>query len=185
MSKRKGDVSAEDYIEKGYLPEAMINFLAFLGWNPGSEKEIYSIKELLKDFSLEKVHKSGAIFNIDKLDWLNSYYLRKMPLGELTKKIVPFLENNDLIKDGDYNVEYIKKVVALEQPRLKKLSEIGERFTFFFKDPEYSSELLVWRDMLFKDVSSSLNVSLETLSKIDSDNFNRENLEKILWVFAF
>ena len=180
MSKRKGDVSVEDYIKKGYLPEATINFLAFLGWNPGTEKEIYSIRELIKDFSLEKVHKSGAVFNIDKLDWLNSYYLKKMSLEELTKRIIPFLENSGFIGRNDYNIEYIKKIVSLEQPRLKKLSEIGERSSFFFKDPQYSSELLVWRDMLFKDVSSSLNVSLESLSKISGNDFNRKNLETTL-----
>ena len=180
MSKRKGDVSVEYYIKKGYLPEAMINFLAFLGWNSGTEKEVYSIKELMKDFSLEKVHRSGAVFNIDKLDWLNSYNLRKISLDELTKKIIPFLESSNLIKNGNYNLEYIKKVVALEQPRLKKLSEVEERSAFFFKDPEYSSELLVWRDMLFKDVSSSLNVSLEALKKVSDGDFNCENLEAVL-----
>lgn len=182
MSKRKGDVSVENYIEKGYLPEAMVNFLAFLGWNPGTDKEIYSIRELVKDFSLEKVHKSGAIFNTDKLDWLNGYYLRKMPLDKLTEKIIPFLKRENLINDNFYdsNWEYIKKIIALEQPRLKKLSEIGERSGFFFKIPQYNPELLIWKDMLFKDVISSLNVSLAALSKVDNRNFNRENLEIIL-----
>ena len=91
MSKRKGDVSVEDYTEKGYLPEAMLNFLAFLGWNPGTEKEVYSMKELIRDFSLEKVHKAGAIFNIEKLDWLNGHYIRRLSLDELEKYVVPFL----------------------------------------------------------------------------------------------
>ena len=93
MSKRKGDVVLDEYIKKGYLPEAMINFLAFLGWNPGlsaealakagHEKEIYSMEELFKDFSLEKVHKAGAIFNLEKLNWYNQYYMRQMPLDKL------------------------------------------------------------------------------------------------------
>lgn len=180
MSKRKGDVSVESYIEKGYLPEAMINFLAFLGWNPGTNKEIYSLKELIKDFSLEKVHKSGAVFNIDKLNWLNGYYLRKMPLNELTKKITPLLEKGGLVKRNGYNFEYIKKIVELERPRLTNLGEIGERSEFFFKIPQYDIGLLVWRDMLFKDVASSLKVSLEALSKVDNSYFNRKNLGAIL-----
>lgn len=180
MSKRKGDVSVENYIEKGYLPEAMINFLAFLGWNPGINKDIYSLKELIKDFSLEKVHKSGAVFNIDKLNWLNSYYLKKMPLNELTKKIIPLLKKAGLIKINDYSFEYIRKIVELERPRLTKLGEIGERSDFFFKIPQYNTDLLVWRDMLFKDVASSLKVSLEAFSKVDSSYFNRKNLEIIL-----
>lgn len=180
MSKRKGDVSVEDYVGRGYLPEAMINFLAFLGWNPDTEKEIYSIKELIKDFSLEKVHKSGAVFNINKLDWLNSYYIKKMPLDELVKEIIPFLKISGFIKNNDYNLEYIKKILFLKQPRLKKLSEIGEGSEFFFKIPQYNPELLIWRDMLFKDVSSSLKVSLEALSKVNNSGFNGKNLEAIL-----
>lgn len=190
MSKREGDVALGDYIEKGYLPEAMINFLAFLGWNPGlspealakgeKEKEIYSMKELLKDFSLEKIQKSGAIFNVEKLDWLNGYYIRQMPLVELTKKIIPFLARAKLIEEDEHDFYYIKKVIALEQPRLKKLFEIGERVGFFFKIPQFEPELLIWRDMLFKDVVTSLNISKEALAKIDENNFNRKNLEIIL-----
>jgi glutamyl-tRNA synthetase len=180
MSKRKGDVALDEYIKKEYLPEAMINFLAFLGWNPDTEKEIYSMKELLKDFSLEKVHKAGAVFNIEKLDWLNGYYLRQLPLDELTDKIIPFLEKYKLINEDNYNFEYIRRIIALERPRIKRLDEVGERITYFFKIPQYKPELLAWRDMLFKDVLASLNVSFETLSKVPETQFNREDLEHIL-----
>ncbi len=180
MSKRKGDVALGDYIEKGYLPEAMINFLAFLGWNPGTEKEIYSMQELLNDFSLEKVQKSGAIFNVEKLDWLNGYYLRQLSLDKLAEYIIPFLIKDKLVEENNYNFEYIKKVLALEQPRLKKLGEIGERVSYFFKIPEYKPELLVWRDMLFKDVVASLKTSLNAISQISDADFNQKNLEKVL-----
>lgn len=180
MSKRKGDVALNSYIEKGYLPEAMKNFLAFLGWNPGTEKEIYSMKELLKDFSLQKVQKSGAIFNIEKLDWFNGYYIRQMPPIELVKKIIPFLVKAKLIEEDKYDFNYIKKIITLEQPRLKKFSEIGERTGFFFKIPQFEPELLIWHDMLFKDVITFLNISRETLAKINENKFNRKNLEIIL-----
>lgn len=197
MSKRKNDVALDDYIKKGYLPEAMINFLAFLGWNPGlfpealakgeKEKEIYSIKELSHDFSLEKVHKAGAIFNIEKLDWVNGHYIRQMPIGDLTKRIIPFLIKDNLIEENPPYIkwakdgfEYIKRIVFLEQSRLKKLEEMGERTAFFFKIPKYEPELLLWRDMLFKDIVTSLNVSLGTVSQIDENSFTRENLENIL-----
>ena len=180
MSKRKGDVALDEYIKKEYLPEAMINFLAFLGWNPDTEKEIYSMKELLKDFSLEKVHKAGAVFNIEKLDWLNGYYLRQLPLDELTDKAIPFLEKDNLINKDNYNFEYIRGIIALERPRIKRLDEVGERTAYFFKIPQYKPELLAWRDMLFKDVLASLHVSFETLSKVPETQFNREDLEHIL-----
>ncbi|MBI2446829.1 MAG: glutamate--tRNA ligase [Parcubacteria group bacterium] len=178
LSKRHGAASVMEYRKMGYLPEALINFLALLGWNPDTDREIFSLNELIKKFDLNKIQKSGAIFNTEKLDWLNSYYIKNMAIDELTKKIIPFLEKEGLLSEN--NFEYIKKVIALEKPRLKKLSEIGKRSAYFFKIPEYRSELLIWRDMLFKDVATSLKVSLETISLINETDFNRENLEKIL-----
>jgi len=187
LSKRHGAVSVDEYREMGYLPEALINFIAFLGWNPGTDKEIFSLEELIREFDLNKVQKSGAIFNVEKLDWFNGCYLRQLSLDELAKRAAPFLIRDGLISD-DFSAqggpasgwEYLKKILALEQPRLKKLGEIGERVSYFFKIPEYKPELLVWRDMLFKDVFASLKVSLNTLFQISDVDFNQKNLEKIL-----
>ena len=97
LSKRHGAVSVDEYREMGYLPQALVNFIAFLGWNPGTDKEIFSLEELIREFDLNKVQKSGAIFNVEKLDWLNGCYLRQLSLDELTKRAVPFLERENLI----------------------------------------------------------------------------------------
>jgi len=188
LSKRHGAVSVDEYCKMGYLPEALINFIAFLGWNPGTDKEIFSLKELIREFDLNKVQKSGAVFNVEKLDWLNGYYLRQLSLDELAKRAIPFLIRDGLISD-DFSAqggpasgwEYIKKILALEQPRLKKLGEIGERVSYFFKIPKYEPELLIWRDMLFKDVIASLKASLNAISQISDADFNQKNLEKILF----
>ena len=180
LSKRHGAVSVDEYREMGYLPQALVNFIAFLGWNPGTDKEVFSLEELIREFDLNKVQKSGAIFNVEKLDWLDGCYLKQLSLDELTKRAVPFLKRENLIDEGHYDFEYIKKILALEQPRLKKLGEIGERVSYFFKIPEYKPELLVWRDMLFKDVFASLKVSLNTIFQISDVDFNQKNLEKIL-----
>ena len=180
LSKRHGATSVIEYREMGYLPEALVNFLALLGWNPDTDREIFNLNELIEKFDLNKIQKSGAIFNTLKLDWLNSHYIRKMSIGELTEKIIPFLEKENLIEKENYDFEYIKKIVTLEQPRLKRLCEIGEKAVYFFKIPEYQPELLVWRDMLFKDITFSLKVSFETISLINDTDFNRENLERIL-----
>src|SRR5690606_36578968 len=83
LSKRHGDVAVESYRDKGYLPEAMLNYLAFLGWNPGDEREIFSLEELIREFSLERVNKSGAVFNREKLDWFNAIYLRRRTADEI------------------------------------------------------------------------------------------------------
>ena len=187
LSKRHGAVSIDEYREKGYLPEALVNFIAFLGWNPGTDKEIFNLEELIKEFDLKKVQKSGAIFNVEKLDWFNGYYLKQLPLDELTKRAIPFLIRDGLI-DSDFSAkggpasgwEYLKKILTLEQTRLKRLDEIGERVSYFFKIPKYQPELLVWRDMLFKDVIVSLKASLNAIFQISDADFNQKNLERIL-----
>ncbi|MFA5086600.1 MAG: glutamate--tRNA ligase [Candidatus Paceibacterota bacterium] len=191
LSKRTGKTSLIDYIEDGYLPEAMVNFVAFLGWNPGTEKEIYSMEELINDFSIEKIQKSAAVFNIDKLDWMNGYYIRKTPLYELTQMCVPYLvkagfikeislEKYSVVETGEgIHIEDIEKMVALYQERLKKLSEITELLDLFFKkELDYPKELLKWKEMGDEDIVISLKKSSEIISSIEK--FNKENLEKEL-----
>ena len=180
LSKRHGATSVIDYRDMGYLPEAIVNFLALLGWSSGTEREIFSLDELIKIFDLEKIQKSGAIFNIEKLDWLNGYYLKQLSLEKLVQRVVPYLIKEKFIEENKYNLEHIKKIVLLEQPRLKRLDEIGNKAVYFFKMPQYRPELLVWRDMLFKEVIVSLNVSHGALNKIDELDFKKENLEKVL-----
>ena len=87
LSKRQGDVAVEDYRAKGYLRDAIVNFVAFLGWNPGDEREIFSIDELIRDFSLERVGKAGAVFNVEKLLWLNQQHLRFIPPADLVPQV--------------------------------------------------------------------------------------------------
>jgi len=186
MSKRKGDVAVEDYTDKGYLPQAMINYLAFLGWNPGSpasvkatagkEKEIYSMDELLKDFKLEKVHKAGAVFNIEKLNWYNSYYLKKLSDNELLKKCQPFLPDNQKI----FSDEQIIKMLSLEKERAATLSEIGEGVKFFFELPEYDKLLLRWKEMNDNEIKNSLNLSKKIVEEIPDEKFNLETIKSTL-----
>lgn len=180
LSKRHAAVSVAEYQDAGYLPEALINFMALLGWNPGTNQETFSLDELAKEFDMAKIQKSGAIFNIEKFDWLNGYYLRQLPITELTEKTIPFLIKFGFIEPKNYDVEYIKKVIALEQPRLKKFGELETRMGFFFNKPEYEPELLVWRDMSFENIAASLGISLETLVRVSEPEWNFYNLEKIL-----
>ncbi|MFA4941990.1 MAG: glutamate--tRNA ligase [Patescibacteria group bacterium] len=180
MSKRKGDVAVEDYIKKGYLPEAMINYLAFLGWNPGTEKEIYSIEELIKDFDLKKIHKAGAVFDIEKLDYLNGYYIRQKSLDELVKLCKPFLAKEWEARGDDY----IKKVIALEQERLKKLSDISEAIEFFFADElKYEPELLIWKKLTAEQVNKNLGEVIEQLEKIPEKNWVNDSLEEAIMTY--
>ncbi len=177
MSKRTGKTSLNEYIAEGYLPEAVLNFIAFLGWNPGTPKEIYTMEELINDFSLEKIQKSAAIFNIDKLDWINGLYIRKMSLMELTEKCLPYLPKKP--------IEELSNIVALYHERLKKLSEITELTDYFFKDKlEYDKELLRWKDMPDEELKLSLEKTYDTILE-DGDVMDLANKEdnrgNILW----
>ena len=162
LSKREGDVSVQDFLDKGYLPEALINFLAFQGWNPKTEQEIFSLTELVEVFSFENVNKSGAIFDLDKLDWINGLYIRKMSVKELFPRIVPYLLQAGIKTEG-YPKEFLEKIVSLEQERLKKLSEVGERVGYFFEEPKYEPELLIWKKSDKQTIKHNLEKLLEFL----------------------
>ncbi len=171
LSKRHGATSVGEYRDLGYLPEALFNFMALIGWNPGGDKEIFSKKELISEFALEKVQKSGAIFDINKLDWMNGEYIRALSPEAFLKRAQPFLPESKKQKS------YLLKVLVLEQPRLKKLSEMGERTDYFFREPEYDKELLRWKNMRDEEIAASLDKAIELLQKSKS----AKNLEKIFF----
>lgn len=175
MSKRHGDNSVRKFRELGYLPEAMVNFLALLGWNPGDEREIFSIEELIKEFSLERIQKGGAIFNIQRLDWINGFYIRKKSLAELVQLCEPYFpENSKSLKEKE-------GIVALYQERLKKLSEIAEFADFFFKDKlEYEKELLLWKDANGEQTKEILGKIHTLVSGVGEGEWAKEKLEQII-----
>lgn len=182
LSKRQGDVAVEDYRKKGYLPEALINFLAFLGWNPGGEKEVYTLEELIKDFSLEKVGKAGAIFNLKKLDWFNQQYIKKLSSKDLLSKSLPFLEEAGLIKPGaklDKNeLNRLEKSLELERERVVTLSELPEAIRFVFGLPEYEKELLVWKESTAEEAKNILEELGELLNNFSVQDWNKTEIEK-------
>ena len=176
MSKREGDVAVNDFLAKGYLPEAMINFLAFLGWNPKTEQEIFSMDELIQQFSLDKLNKAGAVFDMDKLDWFNGVYIRKMNISELTDKCLPYLDQAGI----DYknsSREFLEKVISLEQERLKKLSEIGERVKYFFSEPQYDPAILVWKKSDKEAIKKSLELLKVFLPSFEFAGKDRQTIE--------
>lgn len=159
LSKRQGDVSVEDYLKKGYLKDALINFIAFLGWNPGTNKEIYSTDELIHDFKLEKVQKAGAVFNIEKLNWLNGHYIRQLPISNLTKICQSFIKEK-LTDD----------ITRLAQDRLKRLNEIGELVAFIFKNKlEYEAELLIPKKSNKEKTIKALNLALKAMKQCNNE----------------
>ena len=188
LSKRHGAVSVTEYRKQGYLPEAVLNYIALLGWNPGTEKEIFSLASLIKEFSLEKCQKGGAIFNFQRLDWINGFYIRHRSIEKLTELCIPYLIESKLIKpkQDHYEVvetkekigsEYIQKAISLYQERLKRLGEISEFTDYLFKDElYYEKELLQWKQS--KDTKDYLKILVRILS--EAGDWTKENLENIL-----
>lgn len=180
LSKRHGETSIMSYRDEGYLPEALCNFLALLGWNPGDDRELFSLKELQKEFSLEKVQKSGAVFNGEKLQWINGEYIRRMDVAALADRVVPFISQG-VAKDKNY----IKKVVAVEQPRMKLLSDIEKKAPFFFYDPVYDTKLLLWKGTQNKqNAKEHLATTKKLLCDIDERDGTREGLRDIIMSYA-
>ena len=180
LSKRQGDVFVEDYRTQGYLPEALVNFCALLGWHPKTDQEIFTLAELEKGFILEGLGSSPAIFDMEKLDYYNGYYIRQKSLDELLELSRPYLENNlKLTTAANHSDDYVKKVIALEQDRLKKLSDLDELTKLFFvEELNYDPQLLIWKQLDLKQVKNNLETISGELEKIPVAKWSREELEK-------
>ncbi len=138
LSKRVGSVSTSEFLAEGYLPEAILNFLMFLGWNPGTEKEIYSLEEFVDDFSVEKIHKTDlVVFDRDKLKWINGRYIRGLSEDEFLERVGGWLKNYgaSLYPEGT-DSEYVKRVLSLVKERVKFLAELPSLTGYFFYEPE-------------------------------------------------
>lgn len=151
LSKRQGDVSVGDFLKKGYLPEALINFLALLGWSPENEQEIFSMDELIEAFDLSRINKSGAVFDRAKLDWMNAHYIKELSIEELTARMIPYLLNAGYITESD---------VEKRMPWLEKVGELmRERLNYFAQVPE-ETKMLFDRNFEITD-SESLDILKE------------------------
>lgn len=142
LSKRNGDASFQDLVAKGYLPQAIINYIALLGWAPETEQEIYSLDELKKAFNVKRIGTSGAIFDIEKLTWMNGMYLRNMSMEDYTPLVMPYIE--EAVKNPVYDKQEIAKIL---QPRVSILSEIVEMIDFFDNYPVYGNEFYINKKM--------------------------------------
>ncbi|MFH1522411.1 MAG: glutamate--tRNA ligase [Patescibacteria group bacterium] len=186
LSKRQGDVTVEDYQAKGYLQEALINFSLLLGWHPRNDKEIFTLDEAIREFKIKDMGISPAVFDIEKLDYLNGYYIRQMDLDKLVELCRPYLESNlkKTRKHENTKTNFVRKVVALEQERLKKLSEIGELTEFFFVDKlNYSASMLIWKKMTMNEVKNNLEQIYKQLEKIPEKNWTNDSIEDALMSF--
>ncbi len=162
LSKRQGDVAAEDYLKKGYLPQSLINFLALLGWNPTADREIYTKQELIDLFDLTKVNKAGAVFQIDKLNWLNNHYLREMDEQSYFDLILPHLNSYNA------DLKFKQRVALLFRERIILPSEITEQSAFLFVDKlDYSKVSITWKDHSKDEARERLTTAIGWIEQID------------------
>jgi glutamyl-tRNA synthetase len=179
LSKRHGATAVTEYERKGYLPEALFNFLALLGWSLDDKTEIMSSKEIIKNFSLERISTTAAVFNREKLDWMNGVYIRNLPVTEFSRRVVPFLEKElPLEVNRPLDDHYISRVMPLIQERAKALAEIPELTGFFFHDKlDYDVHLLL-NKLERQQAVYALQVSLGKLESLAL--WNSVYLEEII-----
>jgi glutamyl-tRNA synthetase len=186
LSKRQGDVAVEDYLAKGYLPEALINFVALLGWNPGegSTQEIFSLEALVEHFDLGHVHKGGAVFDIKKLDWLNAQYIKAMDIETLLEQSKPFFATKEFFRsagESQQSDEYLRRVLVIEQERLNRLDEVGEHNPFFFTTPKLDIILVFSKGNNSAVSFDALQRAEKLLESLTDDEWTREIIaEKLL-----
>jgi len=178
LSKRHGATGVFEYKQLGYLPGAIINFIGLLGWHPKDDKDILTIDELTKEFSLDRVQKGGAIFDIKKLNWLNSEYIKKASISELKHALADIFGHDFVKKD------LIDKLIILSKERMEKLSDFKDMNEFFFNLPNYEKNILAWKNSSLEKSTEYLKLILEKLTKISENDFNKTNLESIIMLVA-
>lgn len=176
LSKRQGDVAVEEYRQKGYLKEALVNFVALLGWNPGDEREIFSLEELVKEFSLERVGKSGAVFNIEKLEWMNFEHLRRKSDDEVLQMLKEKLRSS-FFSDKHFSDEYLLAVISAMRERVTFVKDFLEKSPYFFQAPaDYDADVVKKR---WKPESAhNLKKLIEEFSQLE--NPKKEEYEAVL-----
>ncbi|HXY73689.1 MAG TPA: glutamate--tRNA ligase [Dehalococcoidales bacterium] len=180
LSKRHGATSILEFRDQGYLPEAVINFLALVGWSLDDKTELFTREELIKAFSIERVSKVAAIFNHEKLKWMNGVYMRKLTPDEFTRHSLPFLKQ--AWPEVILSTDYVKKVLPLVQERTKLLTEVPSLTHYFFLDDlKYDAAGLVSKGMDAAGTRAALVTSLERLKNVE---FTAASLEPMLRALA-
>ena len=179
LGKRDGAKDILEYRDEGYLRDAMINFLALLGWNPGGEKEIFTVDELIEVFTLERIQISGAQMNLEKLDWMNKEHIKKIPSHELQNKIFEYLP-----------VELQKeKLVPVVLERISKWSDISEmvkngELDFFYKQPQCDIAKLVYKTSTKEQTKVNIDKAIDALHNMDSENYTKDTIKEVLMTIA-
>ena len=188
LSKREGDVAVDEYIKKGFLKDALLNYLALLGWSAKDDQDIFSLEEMIKKFRLEDIQKSGAVFDMEKLEWMNSQYIMKLEPEKFLELAMPFIaeliepsaDNFKNLLDGSTLArDRLLAILKTEQVRTRRLDELPEKIRFFL-EPElkFDSSIMVWKKMSAEDLPAILGHAKEALSNLD--DWSEEGIQSAL-----
>jgi nondiscriminating glutamyl-tRNA synthetase len=182
LSKRQGDVSVSDFKDKGYLPEALVNYLALVGWSPKGNNEIFSMEELINEFSFENVSKTGGVFDVEKLNWVNSQYLKNYDNEKLYKLIKPFVVKEELLNEEEYlnKKDWLIKIIDLVKEKISYLEEIDSHIKMFMgKEVNADDEV---KEVLSNDgvreLIHAFIKNLEAIEEVDEE-FNKNIFKKL------
>lgn len=179
LGKRDRAKDVLEYRNEGYLPEAMINFLALLGWNPGTNKEIFTMQELIETFDISRVGHSGAQWNDDKLNWINKEHMKKLSAEELKENIFRYLPKE----------LQIEKIIPIIFERISKWGDVKEMvqrgdLDFFYKQPKYEQEKLIFKNSSAEKIVENLKLAINTLQEVKEEDFINENIKNVLMQIA-
>ncbi len=190
LSKRDGDVTVLDYREKGYLPEALINYLAFIGWNPGGEKELYNLSELVEAFDLSRVQKGGGAFNIDKLRDVNKTYIQKLSSEDFFQHAEKFL--TPLLELPGYSDARLAKIIPLIRERICAFGDISTdietgEYVYFFDTKEnlnYSASDLIWKTSTQESTAHHMHKAIQLFMSLSENLWSSETIKDTVWEYA-
>jgi nondiscriminating glutamyl-tRNA synthetase len=195
LSKREGSVSVDDFKKEGYPREALINFIALLGWNPKTEQEIFTLNELIEQFDISKMNKAGGVFDLDRLAWISNQHIKQMSIDKLYKEGLSFLIKQSFYQDfvqknifSDKELQkYLKKILTIEQERLSKFTEIGVENKFFFQtadELQYNLENIYWKDNSQESTKNALQEVRQSLEEIPEKEWTQKNIQNKLLKLA-
>ncbi|UZQ83876.1 glutamate--tRNA ligase [Thermoanaerobacter sp. RKWS2] len=174
LSKRHGATSVQEFRDQGYLPEAIVNYITLLGWMPKDGEEIFDVSKSIKEFTLERVSKNPAVYDVQKLTWINGHYIRNYDLDKLTEAVIPFLKAKNLIRE-DFDYDYIKKIVSAVREREKTLVDIADAMSYYFTEVNEYEEKGVKKYFTKEKVVDILKKAAVTLKELEPfDKFTTE-----------
>ena len=177
LSKRDGDVGIRDFIKKGYLPQALLNHIALLGWNPKTTQEVFSKQDLIDQFDIKKINKAGAKLDYGRLDWVGSKYLKSIDIDDLFKFTKEYLQEQKVVLDD----KKLRKIIIIQKERISKLSELLEDIEYLVEEKiSYPKDLLKWKDMNNQDIVANLEKAKEVIDNISKEEYTIQALENKL-----